>query len=173
MTDTSQVADALISDEMRAIEGRVLRSRTSYPISASDIRKWAIAVYYPEAPPAKFIGAGAAGGGEPLVAPEEFNPFAWATPGAKPAPTDVSASFIEKTAGITPPPLEFMVNGGSVFEYGAAMREGDIITNEYSVKSYTVKQGKRGPLLMTETQDRWINQNGELVRSTLMTLVRY
>jgi hypothetical protein len=173
MTDTADATNALISDEMRAIEGRVLRSRTSYPISASDIRRWAIAVYYPEAPPAKFIGAGAAGGEEPLVAPEEFNPFSWATPGAKPAPTDVSASFIEKTAGITPPPLQVMVNGGSVFEYGVPMREGDVITNEYSVRRYTVKQGKRGPLLLTETQDRWVNQRGEHVRSILMTLVRY
>ena len=173
MTETAANTDALISDEMRALEGRVLRSRSSYPIAAADIRKWAIAVYYPEAPPAKFIGAGAAGGAEPLVAPEEFNPFAWTTPGAKPAPADVSARFIENTAGITPPPLEHMVNGGSTFEYGAAMREGDVITNEYSVKSYTVKQGKRGPLLITESQDRWTNQNGELVRSILMTLVRY
>lgn len=169
MTDTSD----LISDEMRGLIGRVLRSRTSYPISASDIRKWAIAVYYPEAPPAKFIGAGAAGGEEPLIAPEEFNPFAWATPGAKPAPADVSAGFLEKSAGITPPPLEFMVNGGSVYEYGVPMREGDVITNEYSVTGYTVKQGKRGPLLITESQDRWTNQKGEHVRSTLMTLVRY
>lgn len=173
MTDTSEVADALISDDMRAIEGRVLRSRTSYPISASDIRKWAIAVYYPEAPPEKFIGSGAAGGEEPLVAPEEFNPFAWATPGARAAPADVSAGFIENGAGITPPPLKFIVNGGSVFEYGVPMREGDVITNEFSVKGYTVKQGKRGPLLVTETQDRWTNQRGEHVRSTLMTLVRY
>ena len=173
MTDIADAEAALISDEMRGIEGRVLRSRTSYPISASDIRKWAIAVYYPETPPAKFIGAGAAGGEEPLGAPEEFNPFAWATPGAKPGPADVSAGFIENGAGISPPPLKFIVNGGSAFEYGVPMREGDVITNEYSVKSYTVKQGKRGPLLMTETQDRWINQNGEHVRSILMTLVRY
>ena len=58
-------------------------------------------------------------------------------------------------------------------EYGVPMREGDVITNQYSVKGYTVKQGKRGPLLITESQDRWTNQRGELVRSTLMTLVRY
>lgn len=173
MTDTPDRSATLISDEMRAIEGRVLRSRTSYPISASDIRKWAIAAYYPEAPPAKFIGAGAAGGEVPLTAPEEFNPFAWATPGTRPGPADVSAGFLESSAGITPPPLEFIVNGGSVFEYGAPMREGDVISNEFSVKGYTVKQGKRGPLLITETQDRWTNQKGEHVRSILMTLVRY
>jgi len=172
MTEAAAV-DTLISDEMRALEGKVLRSRSSYPISASDIRKWAIAVYYPESPPARYVGAGAAGGEAPLVAPEEFNPFAWATPGAKPAPADVSAGFLEKGAGIAPPPLKFIVNGGSISEYGAPMCEGDVITTEFSVKSYTVKQGKRGPLLLTETQDRWTNQKGEVVRTTTMTLIRY
>jgi hypothetical protein len=163
----------LITDEMRGITGKVLRSRKSYPISASDIRKWAIAAYYPESPPEKYIGAGVAGGEAPLVAPEEFSPFAWATPGAKPAPSDIRPGFLERSAGITPPDLQFIVNGGSLYEYGVPMVEGDVITNEYSIKSYTVKQGKRGPLLVTETQDRWTNQKGELVRSTLMTLVRY
>jgi hypothetical protein len=170
---TESAAADLISDEMRGIEGKVLRSRSSYPISASDIRKWAIAVYYPEAPPAYFIGAGAAGGEAPLTAPVEFNPFSWATPGAKPAPSDVSAGFLENGAGIKPPPLKFIVNGGSVSEYGAPMCEGDVITTAFSVKSYTVKQGKRGPLLLTETQDRWTNQKGEVVRTTTMTLIRY
>jgi hypothetical protein len=53
------------------------------------------------------------------------------------------------------------------------MREGDVITTEFSVKGYTVKQGKKGPLLISETQDRWVNQKGEMVRTTLSTLVRY
>jgi hypothetical protein len=170
----SDVADdQIISAEMRAAEGRVLSSRSSYPISASDIRKWAIAVYHPEPPPSKYIGAGAAGGEAALVAPQEFNPFAWATPGAKPKPSDVSANFLENQMGIAPPPMKFMVNGGSVCEYGAPMREGDVITTAYSLKGYTLKQGKKGPLLITETQDRWTNQKGETVRTTTLTLVRY
>jgi hypothetical protein len=172
MTDTA-AADTLISDEMRGLEGKVLRSRSSYPISGSDIRRWALAVYYPEAPPSKFIGAGAAGGEAPLTAPEDFNPFSWATPGSKPSPPDVSAGFLEKGAGITPPPLKFIVNGGSVVEYGAPMVEGDVITTSFSIKGYTVKQGKKGPLLISETQDRWTNQKGEMVKTTIMTLVRY
>jgi len=172
MTDVT-ASDAIINDEMRAAQGRVLSSRSSYPISASDIRKWAIAVYHPEPPPAKYIGSGAAGGEAPLVAPEEFNPFAWATPGAKPKPADVSANFLENQMGITPPPMQFMVNGGSVCEYGAPMCEGDVISTNYSLKGYTVKQGKKGPLLITEMQDRWTNQNGEVVRTTTITLVRY
>jgi hypothetical protein len=170
---TDAVAAEIISDEMRALEGKALHGRTSYPISASDIRKWAIAVYHPQPPPAKYIGVGAAGGDAALTAPEEFNPFAWATPGSKPKPMDVSAGYLEKAAGIRPPDLNFVVNGGSVVTYGVPMREGDVITATVSLKGYTVKQGKRGPLLITETQDRWTNQRGEMVKETIVSIVRY
>ena len=163
----------LISDEMRALEGKVLITRTSYPTSASDIRRWAIAIYHPEAPPSQYRRTGAAGGEDPLVAPEDFNPFAWGAPGVTPAPLDVSAGAFERRAGVAPPRVEFMVNGGSVVEYGVPIREGDVITSEYGLKDYTVKQGKRGPLLITQTQNRWTNQRGEVVRTTLQTSVRY
>ena len=53
MADEATIADSVITDEMRGAIGRVLRQRSSYPISASDIRRWAIAVYYPEPPPAQ------------------------------------------------------------------------------------------------------------------------
>jgi hypothetical protein len=109
----------------------------------------------------------------PLVAPHEFNPFAWATPGGGPKNSDISAGFLERQAGVEPPDMKFMVNGGMVSEYGVRMVEGDVISTNFSIKSYSQKQGKRGALLITETQDRWINQRGELVRNTVMTLVRY
>ena len=68
-----------ITDEMRAAVGRELARMTSYPITDSDIRRWAVAVYYPEEPPRLFwdadYAAGTSFGG--IVAPEEFNPFAW------------------------------------------------------------------------------------------------
>lgn len=171
-SDTAEAVD-LINDEMRGVLGKTLRTRSSYPVSASDIRKWAIAVYYPEPPPAEFMGAGAAGGEAPLVAPHEFNPFAWATPGGDQKSGDISAGFLERQAGVTPPDLQFMVNGGSVCEYGVPMVEGDVISTDFSIKSYTVKQGKHGLLLITETQDRWTNQRGEMVKTNIMTLVRY
>jgi hypothetical protein len=173
MASDTAAADTLISDEMRGVLGKTLRQRSSYPISASDIRKWAIAVYYPEPPPAEFTGAGAAGGEAPLVAPHEFNPFAWASPGPQQKNHDIGAGFLERQAGVTPPDMKFMVNGGMVSAYGARMVEGDVISTDFSIKSYVVKQGKRGPLLITETQDRWTNQRGELVKTTVMTLVRY
>jgi hypothetical protein len=170
MSDTA-IANSVISDEMRAQIGRELSKRSSYPISASDIRKWAKAVYYPEPPPAQFAGAG--GPDSPLVAPEEFNPFAWAAPGRAEKKSDITPGFMERQMGITPPPLNFIVNGGSVCEYGVPMREGDVITATNSLSNYTEKDGKRGRLLFTETKDRWTNQRGEMVRTTTMTLIRY
>ncbi|HEY3697121.1 FAS1-like dehydratase domain-containing protein [Phenylobacterium sp.] len=173
MASAIAAAPDLVSEAMRGAIGRVLRTRTSYPISASDIRKWAIAVYFPEPPPAEFMDAGAAGGERPLAAPHEFNPFAWASPGAEPRRAEISAGFLEREAGVEPPDVKFMVNGGMVCEYGVRMTEGDVIGTQFSIRGYAQKQGKRGPLLLTETQDRWTNQRGELVRSTVMTLVRY
>ncbi len=173
MSSETATAKNLISDEMRGGLGRTIRKRTSFPISVSDIRKWAIAVYYPEEPPTEYLGAGAAGGDPPATAPEEFNPFAWATPGREPKNPDASAGFLERQAGITPPDVMFVVNGGTVCEYGVPMQEGDVITADFTLKSYTQKEGKRGPLLITETQDRWTNQRDELVRNAVMTYIRY
>ena len=163
----------LINDEMRGLIGKVQRRRSSYPISASDIRKWAIAVYYPEAAPDRFMRTGAVAGEPALTAPEEFNPFAWATPDAGGEDGYTGPTNLELRAGITPPAINFIVNGGTECEYGVPMREGDVITAEFSIKSYAQKQGKRGPLLITDTEDRWTNQRGELVRTTIQTLVRY
>ena len=70
-----------ITPQMRDVVGLELRRGTSFPITDSDIRRWAIAVYYPEPAPRLFwdadYAAGTAHGG--IVAPEEFNPFAWMT----------------------------------------------------------------------------------------------
>ena len=67
----------MITDEMRALVDRTMRRATSYPIGANDIRRWAIAIYYPEVPPRLFwdeeYAATTRWGG--IVAPEEFNPF--------------------------------------------------------------------------------------------------
>ena len=49
------------------------------PIRDSDIRRWALAVYWPAMPPRRFWDEEYArttrSGG--IVAPDEFNPFAW------------------------------------------------------------------------------------------------
>ncbi|MCB2048194.1 MAG: MaoC family dehydratase N-terminal domain-containing protein [Novosphingobium sp.] len=169
MSDATE-AKSYISDEMRNAIGRELSSGSSYPISASDIRKWAIAVYFPETPPEKYMGAG--GPDAPLTAPEEFNPFAFATPGKKAKKSDVSASFLEMQLGITPPPLETILNGGTVVEYGVPMMEGDVITSINRLDNYFEKQGKRGTMLFSAMKNEWVNQRGEMVKRTTSTVIR-
>lgn len=159
-----------ISAEMRAAIGTQLGSRSSYPISASDIRKWAIAVYFPEAPLERYVGAG--GPDAPLTAPHEFNPFAWAAPGRQPKKPDVSAAFLENQLGIAPPPLNTVLNGGTVVEYGVPMMEGDVITANNRLDNYFEKQGKRGLMLFSTMKDEWTNQRGEMVKRTTSTVIR-
>ena len=43
--------DTLISPAMEAAKGKWSEPRLSPPISLSDIRRWAIATYWPETPP--------------------------------------------------------------------------------------------------------------------------
>ena len=43
-----------ITDGLRKASGQIISEQTSFPISSSDIRKWAQAVYYPDSPPARY-----------------------------------------------------------------------------------------------------------------------
>lgn len=64
--------NSVISPEMNGAIGREIARTVSFPVSASDIRRWAIAAYWPTDPPARFIAEG-----PELLAPEDLNPFAW------------------------------------------------------------------------------------------------
>ena len=69
----------LITAAMSSAVGRQTSKRTSFPISESDIRRWATAVYWPHRPPPIFWDSkyAATTSHGRIVAPEEFNPFAW------------------------------------------------------------------------------------------------
>ena len=115
------MANTVISDDMRKAIGGELGRSVSFPITDSDIRRWAVAVYYPDDPPRLFWDAGhAAGTGHgAIVAPEEFNPFAWmSSEGPQRAAAGHDPDMIEKTLGIEGPHLKFQLNGGMEVEYG-------------------------------------------------------
>ena len=92
---TSPGERSLLTDDMRAAVGQEFRWVTSFPISANEIRRWAIVLYYPRTPPPLFWDDEYASttrfGG--IVAPEDFNPFAWMT--ADPRPTPAPWSTVE------------------------------------------------------------------------------
>lgn len=163
---------------MKAAIGSTVSQRTSYPIDASDIRRWAIAVYWPGAPPAVFWDEAAArassSGG--LIAPEEFNPFAWmAADEGRDADTTAGSDVnrLERALGIAGPDLSFQLNGGLEATYGERMRPGDVITSTTRLADYRERPGRLGTMLFTTTEDHWVNQHGATVKRARMTLIRY
>ena len=180
------MSPSVITDEMRSIVGLSIGGSISYPIADSDIRRWAMAVYYPDRPPRLFWDEEYArttphGG---IVAPEEFNPFAWGPsqtfsveppkPALEPNPALVAVGATEHRYGVQPPELRRAVNGGLELEHTEVrMRPGDVITSRVSIADYSEREGRLGLMLLTTTESRWTNQRDELVRIERMTLIRY
>ena len=173
--------DTWISDEMRALVGREYGvPQVSLPIEASDIRRWAAAIYWPEAPPRLFwdesYAAGTAHGG--IVAPEEFNPFAWFTSDGPNLPPSyegtVSGAEIEEEFGVAPPQTSYVMNGGLEYEHGVRMRPGDVIRwGRTRLVEYRERETRLGLMLFTVTEMVWTNQDDERVRVTRSTGIRY
>ncbi|MEO3855876.1 MaoC family dehydratase N-terminal domain-containing protein [Acrocarpospora sp. B8E8] len=169
-----------ISAAMRTALGSELGRRVSFPVSESDIRRWAIAVYWPEQSPQLFWDAAYAAGTRygGIVAPEDFNPFAWMSAEAW-SPGDgegIDANDPDRTElllGIPGPGLKFQLNGGMSVEYGERIRPGDVITSVNRLESYTERQGRLGLMLMTVTEDTWTRADGTLVKRGRNTLIRY
>ncbi len=175
------MTNSVITAAMRAAIGTELSRTVSYPVSASDIRRWAVAVYYPAEPPERFWDEKAAqesrwGG---IVAPEDFNPFAWLT--AEPRGVRrrgeggaiSNADHTENQLGIDGPGLTYQLNGGVSAEYGEPIRVGDVITSVNRLGEYTERDGRLGHMLFTIFENSWTNQADQLVKRTRMTLIRY
>ena len=168
----------VITEDMLGAIGRETRRSVSYPISVSDIRRWAIAVYYPEEPPRLFwdeaYAATTAHGG--IVAPEDFNPFAWMAadpPGLPETIGGYDPDQTEKTLGVTAPGLRNLLNGGMEVEYGVRMRPGDVITSVSRLAGYKEREGRLGVMLFTSSETVWTNQRDEFVKRNIGTVIRY
>jgi len=169
---------SLITEAMRGAIGRETGRSVSYPISVSDIRRWAIAVYYPEEPPRWFWDEDDAAKTEygGIVAPEEFNPFAWMTAEPKGLPESTGGydpDRTEKVLGIEPVGLRNLLNGGMDVEYGVRMRPGDVITSVTRLAGYKEREGRLGRMLFTSSESVWTNQRGEMVKRNVGTVIRY
>jgi hypothetical protein len=163
-----------ISTAMKDAVGTQISRRVSYPVSASDIRRWALAVYWPEPAPARYLTANEAA----VVAPEEFNPFGWIAAESEVHPAAATVNQLdpdrtEKQIGVDGPGLKYQLNGGISVEYGVVIRPGDVITSTNRLAGYTEREGRLGKMLMTTTEDTWTNQRGDTVKSSAMTLIRY
>ena len=166
----------LVTPEMKAIVGKTMRESVSYPVAASDIRKWALAVYYPDVPPRRYwdeAHAATLPGG--FVAPEDFNPFAWIT--VKPAADEPGVSqtaFSERELGVVPPPYKAILLTEIRARHGEApIRPGDVITSTVAITDYFEREGRMGLMLYTTLSNTLANQDGAWVRTVDSVFVRY
>jgi acyl dehydratase len=162
---------------MQAAVGTEFRWLTSYPVSGNEIRRWAMAIYYPDDPPRLFWDDAYAtttpfGG---IVAPEDFNPFAWSM-----AEPTLDSHFVaitpwpEPELGLPLPPARAnILNELGVTYTGVRIRPGDVVRSATSLTGYREREGKMGLTLYTTLEDRWTNQRGELLRTSRSSVIRY
>lgn len=174
------MTESNISEAMRNAVGTEIGRSVSYPVGENDIRRWAIASYWPDEPPAKYIDTPA--DGSPMVAPEEFNAMssAWRPASSQLSPQAIEASgpghnpdTTENQVGIEGPGLTKMLNGGMSVEYGVSIVAGDVITSVRTLGEYSEREGRLGLMLFSSSVDTWTNQNGDFVKRSTMTLIRY
>ena len=154
----------LVTQEM--IDRRDVWSEQVYsrPIERNDIIKWAIAVYWPDEPPRiywdeEYAKTTRYGG---IIAPQDFNPFAWPVP--RPPRQE-----LPKDAGVG----QRVMNGGQTDTFGVALRPGDVISQSSALVDWNERQGRLGLTIFSYTENRWVNQNDELVKSRTSVGVRY
>jgi hypothetical protein len=161
---TSEV-ETLITPAILEKKGRWNPPRVAPPIAASDIRRWAIATYWPAPPPPIYwdeaYARGTRWGG--IIAPPDFNPFAW------PVERRAEPAAPEPLAGAR---LARM-NGGQSDTYGVPMRPGDVISARTRLSDVSERRGRLGLTLYLVREAEWTNQEGALVRRRLITLIRY
>jgi hypothetical protein len=172
------MASTCITSAMRQAIGQTIGKQISFPIAQSDIRRWAIAIYYPAEAPRQFWDAEYAAstrhGG--IVAPEEFNPFAWMAAEKQKSDIQVDANDPDRTElllGIEGPGLKFQLNGGQEVEYMSRMRPGDVITETSRLSDYYEREGRLGLMLFTIFELTWTNQDGVDIRRFKQILIRY
>jgi hypothetical protein len=160
--------DTLVTPAMEHEKGIWGAESVSYPISESDIRKWAIAVYWPETPPRLYwdLDYAKTTRWAGIVTPEDFNPFAWPAPvRAVKATGAVPGQQTQRGGNV--------MNGGQVDTFGVRMRPGDVITSRTRLSHWEERQGRNGLTLFSYTETEWRNQDGEFVKRRTSTIIRY
>ncbi len=147
--------------------GRPLAPDVAYAVCTNDIRRWAMATHHPGEAPAVFVDEDAAARGPwgGLVAPREFNPFAW----SKCTPPDTYPWM----RGMGTEPGRRGLNGGQQNHYFAPIRPGDVIRSVVTLVDAFEKEGKLGTMMFLVDEARWSNQRGELVRIGRRTTIYY
>lgn len=163
---TEIAGESLVTPDLIERKGVWGSAKESPPISESDIRKWAIAVYWPEIPPALFWNREYASKTRwrGILAPPDFNPFAWPVERERSAPRPKSEVPRRKLRGM---------NGGQVETYGVPMRVGDVITARNRLRDWDERETRLGQTLFVYSETEWRNQHDEMVKTRVSTAIRY
>jgi acyl dehydratase len=157
---------ALISGDLPE-PGAWSHERVSDPVYPSDIRRWAIAVYWPEAPPRIFwdeeYARSTRWGG--IIAPQDFNPFTW--PAIRPELPASAANLPTAQRG------QRSMNGGQTDTFYGPIRPGDVIRSRSRLTDWKERTTRLGPSLFLYTETEWRNQDGYLVKRRISTSIRY
>src|SRR5580658_11336853 len=155
--DSEGQGASMVSQDMIERKGVWGDSQRSAPIERSEIRRWAIAVYWPEAPPRIFwdeeYAATTRWGG--IVAPQDFNPFTWP---------------VQPRGDYRPPAVaggggRNMMNGGQTDTYGVPMRPGDVISARSRLRNWEERTTRLGRTLFSFNESEWTNQDGAVVKT--------
>jgi acyl dehydratase len=147
--------------------GRSVEPVVSYPVGANDIRRWAVAAWHPDDPPADLVDEDVAATGPwgRLVAPRDFNPFAWVK--------EFRPDIYPWMRGMGTEPGTRGLNGGQRSRAYAPIAAGDVITVTARLVDAYEKSGKLGTMLFLVDESRMTNQRGELVRLGWRTSIYY
>ena len=169
LTTMSEELETLVTEEMLAAKGVWGAETRSHAVTESDIRKWAIATYWPEKPPPIYwdeeYARNSRWGG--IIAPRDFNPFAWPVD-QPPGPRSVGAQ-----PGQTPKKGENVLNGGQADTWYKPIRPGDVLTSRTRLSHWDERTGRLGLTLFSYTEVEWRDQHDELVRRRISTGIRY
>lgn len=146
--------------------GRTLPPVSAPPVGANDIARWAVATHWPEPPPAVYVDEQAAADGPwgTLVAPRDFDPFAWM------ANRPWSGDWLW---GMGTEPGRRLLNGGQRNVYLAPIRPGDVISCTRRFVDVVERETKRGPMVFFTSEFRWTNQHDEPIRVGHQTTIYY
>ena len=164
--DKTEGRTTLVTPDLEERRGVWADGQTSFPVSESDIRKWAISSYWPDEPPPLFwdeeYAKSTRWGG--IIAPQDFNPFAWPVERQVPAARASAQGGGQGTRGM---------NGGQTDTFGVPMRPGDVITARSRLKDWNERTTRLGLTLFSNTEIEWRNQNDELVKTRISVGIRY
>jgi acyl dehydratase len=146
--------------------GRTLPPVAAPAVGANDIARWATATYWPEPPPARYTDADVAERGPwgGVVATRDFDPFAW-------MPNRPWAG--DWLWGMGTEPGKRLLNGGQHNRYFEPIRPGDVISVTRRFVDVVERETKRGPMVFFQSEFRWENQDGALVRLGEQTTIYY